>query len=273
MPDDPARQPSVKLYQTRSGPMLGLVADRYVSRSIALYGEFCPEEGRVLGRLAKPGMTVVEVGANMGAHSVALARACAPGLFYAFEPQPRLFQVLCANLALNDIANARAYPDALGEGEGEATVPLVDYSQDGNFGGISLGTAGESGIKVRVRTLDSFDLPQLGLLKVDVEGFEAQVIRGALATIARCRPVIYIENDRKEKQKALIALIAGLGYRLYWHRPRLFEAGNFNKCDDNVFGDIVSLNMFCLPEESPIRVEGADRIDPDTFVPRAQIMA
>ncbi|HWI85486.1 MAG TPA: FkbM family methyltransferase [Sphingomonas sp.] len=253
---------SVKLYQTRSGPMLALVTDQYVTQSIALYGEYCPAEANALKRAIKPGMTVVEVGANMGSHSVEMARACAPGRFYAFEPQPRLFQILCANLALNDVGNAFAYPDACGEAEGEAIVPLVDYTRAGNFGGISLRGAECPGITVRVRPLDSLNLPACGLLKVDVEGFEAQVIRGARDTILRCRPIIYIENDRADRQQELISLIAGLGYRLYWHTPALYDPANFNGEARNVFPGICSLNMVCLPREIGANVRGAQEIDP-----------
>ena len=262
---EPAPEPSVKIYQTRSGPMLGLVTDQYITPALDLYGEYCPEEGRVLRQMIKRGMTVMEVGANMGSHSVDMARACAPGPFFAFEPQPRLFQILCANLALNDVANAFAYPDAVGEAEGEAVVPLIDYAQSGNFGGIGLEAAGTRGWKVRVRTLDDMKLPTLHVLKVDVEGFEPQVIRGARETIGRCRPIIYIENDRRAQQQELISLIAELGYRMYWHTPRLFGPDNFNRCDRNIYGNIVSVNMLCVPNESGTQVSDAAPIDPDNW--------
>jgi FkbM family methyltransferase len=245
--------------------MLALETDQYVTRSIALYGEYCPAEARILKQTITPGMTVVEVGANMGSHSVDMARACAPGPFYAFEPQPRLFQILCANLALNDIGNALAYPDACGEVEGEAMVPLVDYTQPGNFGGLSLGGTDGPGLAVRVRPLDTLNLAACGLLKIDVEGFEAQVIRGARGTILRCRPVIYIENDRADQQQELISLIAELGYRLYWHMPPLYDPANFNGETNNVFPGIVSLNMFCLPRETSSTVQGAQEIDPENW--------
>jgi FkbM family methyltransferase len=194
-----------------------------------------------------------------------MAKACAPGPFYAFEPQPRLFQILCANLALNDVANAFAYPEGLGEAEDEAVVPLVDYGRAGNFGGISLAPAGAAGIKVRIRALDSLELPALGVLKVDVEGFEPQVLRGARRTIERCRPLIYIENDRAAQQQEVISLIAAQRYRLFWHTPRLFDPGNFRGVQENVFGAVASLNMFCLPQELNAQVHGLQPIDPDNW--------
>lgn len=242
--------------------MLVLASDVYIGQAIVVYGEYCPAEARLLQQLIRPGMTVVEIGANMGSHSVDMARACAPGPFYAFEPQPRLFQILCANLALNDVDNALAYPEACGAEEGEAMIPRIDYAQRGNFGGVSLGDATDAGIVVRVRPIDALDLPACGLLKIDVEGFEAQVVLGARETIRRCRPVIYIENDRAAKQQELISLIAGLDYRLYWHTPALYDPANFRGVRENIYPNLVSVNMLCLPREAGAIVADASEIDP-----------
>lgn len=258
-------EPIVRTYQTRSGALMALRTDQYVTRSLELYGEYCPGEWRMLRQIIRPGMTVVEAGANMGAHSVDMAKACAPGPFYAFEPQPRLFQVLCANMALNDVGNALAYPDGLGEREDTAVVPLFDYSRQGNFGGISLRSGEAAGISVRIRTLDSLELPACGLIKIDVEGYEGQVLRGARETIARCRPYLYVENDRAEQQQDLISLIVELGYRLFWHLPPLFDRENYNGAQENVFPGVVSVNMLCIPAERNTQVQGLETIDPQNW--------
>lgn len=260
-------EPAAKMYQTRDGPMLGLRGDAYVSRSLEVYGELCPQERRLLVQLVQPGMTVVEVGANIGAHTVGLARACAPGALYAFEPQQRIFQLLCANLALNDIGNAVALPEAVGEADGEVVLPSIDYAKPGNFGGVSVrpATEGASARRVRVRTLDGLGLRSLGLLKVDVEGFEPQVLRGARETIMRCRPMLYVENDRPENQGEVIALMAGMGYRLYWHVPGLFDPDNFKGVREDVFGRLFSLNVLGLPMESGRRVHDAPELDPNNW--------
>ena len=96
-------------------------------------------------------------------------------------------------------------------------------------------------------------LSACGLIKADVEGFEAEALRGAADTIARCRPMLYVENDRPENRDALIKLIAGMGYRLYWHLPPLARRNNFNGYADNIFGDraMISVNMLCVPAERP----------------------
>src|SRR4051812_36946682 len=183
----------LKTLKPRHGPMLALPGDRYITRALEVYGEFSPDEARLLAQVVKPGMTVVEVGANIGAHTVAMARACRPGVLYAFEPQRRIFQILCANLVLNDVDNVVALPEACGMEPGEATIPPLDYAGADNFGGVSLAPAGQAGETVRVVRLDDLNLPSLGLLKIDVEGLEIDVLGGAVETIARLRPVLYVK--------------------------------------------------------------------------------
>jgi FkbM family methyltransferase len=257
-------QSDAKLLKTRHGPMLALSGDRFISRSLEVYGEFSAAEWALLAQLVKPGMTVVEVGANIGAHSVALARACFPGPLYVFEPQQRIFQLLCANLALNGIRNAIAFPEACGETAGVVIVPPLDYSAEFNFGGVSVhpDDGALRGWKVRATPLDSLGLANCHVIKIDVEGFEAQVLRGAAETIAKFRPLLYVENDRPALQGELIALIAGMGYRQYWHLPPLFSANNFNGAAEDVFGQIVSLNMLCIPQERETVVQDIEPIDP-----------
>ena len=251
---------TLRTYQTKHGPMLAFEGDQYMTPTLEKRGAYAPDEWSTLAQIARPGMVVVEIGANIGVHSIPLARACAPAPFYCFEPQQRVFQVLCANLALNGISNALAYPDACGEAEGEAVIPRLDYDAPQNLGGVSLRPRDSQGVTVRVRTLDGLKLPALGLLKIDVEGFEPMVLRGARETIARCRPVIYIENDRTEQQGEVIGLLAEMGYRMYWHTPAL--------ADPEVFGGqlLVSVNMLCLPAESGGKVQNAEMIDPDNWV-------
>ncbi|MDB5476343.1 MAG: SAM-dependent methyltransferase [Phenylobacterium sp.] len=250
---------ATKTYPTRHGPMLAFTGDRFMTPPLEQRGEYAPEEWAILDQLTQPRMTVVEIGANIGTHTIPLARKCAPGPLFAFEPQQRVFQVLCANLALNDIGNVLAYPDACGEAEGWAAMPMLDYDAVQNFGGVSLQPADQPGMKVRVIALDSLELPTLGLLKIDVEGFEPMVLRGARQTIARCRPVIYVENDRPEQQGEVIGLLAEMGYVLYWHVPRL--------SDPEVFDGMsyASVNMLCFPSETGSKVAGAQPIDPENW--------
>lgn len=254
---------------TIDGPMWVFRADQFVSRSLALYGEYAVAEVEVFRQLVRPGLTVVEAGANIGSHSVFLARACSPGPFFAFEPQQRVFQMLCANLTINAITNARAFPDALGVEAGVVEMALPDYRAAGNVGRATLLAEPQpltgGAARVRVSTLDAFDLPACDFLKIDVEGFEANVVKGAERTIRAHRPVIYTENDRKAQQGELIDLLAGLDYRLYWHVAPLFRPENHNRRPENVFGNLVALNMLCFPKEKTTSISGFEEIDPTNW--------
>lgn len=254
-------------HRTRHGTMIAPPKDMYVGRALEVYGEYNKAEADALLQMIKSGMTVVEVGANIGSHSVALAKACAPGPLYVFEPQQRLFQMLCANLVLNGVRNAIVSPDAVGEAEGVASIPQMNYGGKGNFGGVSLQAtkAADGPYTTRVRPLDSCGLKRCHLIKVDVEGWEVEVLKGAAQTIAAFRPVLYVENDRPERQQELIKLIDSMGYDQYWHVPLLFHPDNFNGVSEDLWPGVASLNMLCIPKERGATVKGLAKIDPDNF--------
>lgn len=224
--------------------------DRYIGRSLELYGEFSEQEVELFATFLRPGALVVEAGANLGAHTLALsAMVGAEGAVIAFEPQRLVFHQLCANLALNSISNVFAYQKAVGAADGTLLVPQIDPASEANWGGLSLGTW-ESGEPVPVVWLDGMRFPRLDLLKADVEGMEEQVLAGATETIARHRPVLYLEDDRADRSESLRARVRGLGYKIYDHTPPLFNPDNFAKNPEDVFPGIVSVNLLCVPEES-----------------------
>ena len=84
-------------------------------------------------------------------------------------------------------------------------MPRRNYAQSGNFGGVAVGGAAE-GERVPVLTVDGLNVPACRLIKIDVEGAEESVLRGAVQTIGRYRPVLYVENDRKERSAGVGAV-------------------------------------------------------------------
>jgi hypothetical protein len=76
----------ISLVKSRWGTMLTLSNDFYITGSLREMGEYCHEEIELLLQLVKPGSTVIDAGANIGAFSLPLALACAPGPLFAFEP-------------------------------------------------------------------------------------------------------------------------------------------------------------------------------------------
>jgi len=266
--------PPNQLVATRHGPMLANANDMYVGQALLRYGEYGELEAQFLMQLvSRPGL-VVEVGANIGSHTVALARRAAAigSELVAFEPQPFVFQNLCANLALNSIRNARAWPWACGARQETVFFMPPDYFQQGNFGGVSMQEVGTpGGVSVPcVRLDDVIGGREVSLLKIDVEGFELDCLQGAVTTLRRARPILYVENDRAEKSRALIEWLWAQEYRLWWHISPLYNPGNYFGNAENVYGNMASFNMLALPRESQIVVEGLTEITDAGYHPLYQ---
>ena len=240
----------------RSGPMVYNKYDMYVGESLRKYGEFSIAEQEVFEQVVRPGALVVEVGANIGAHTVDLSRLVGrDGEVHAIEPQRIVFQTLCANLAINQCVNVFARQAAVGARNGTIMVPALDPSIRNNFGGLSLHNV-NGGESVPLITLDSLDLPACQLLKVDVEGMEVDVVTGGEQLIQMYRPLMYLENDREDRSEALLTLVERLEYNAYWHFAQLFNPANFAGDTDNVFSIIASINILCVPKETKIGVAG-----------------
>ncbi len=197
-----------------------------IARTILHRGQYEPIETAIMRRFLKPGMTMLDIGANIGHYAMVAAGAVGPdGMVVAFEPEPENFAALRANLALNGLAQARAENLALGAEEGELTL----YRDEANRGGHSLAQenvqrAGQ-GTRVRVATLDVYVEANLagrrvGFIKMDVQGAEAQVIAGARAMLARDKPVLLMEfwphgiRGMGDDPRALVGDLLAMGYAL-----------------------------------------------------------
>ncbi len=250
-----------RLKVCRYGQMLYNVHDTYVGRSLDLYGEYSEGEVDLFRQIIQPGSVVIEVGANIGAHTLFLAQHVGrKGVVLAYEPQRILFQTLCANMALNSVPNAACLHQAVGSVPGIIIVPAIDYRFEYNFGGLALGDF-EAGERVRIVTLDSCSLARCDFLKVDVEGMEQAVLEGAVEMIKRLQPILYVENDKPKKDIELARFVDSLGYNMYWHTPLYYNSSNFFGNPDNVFPNVLSRNMLCVPKSIKQVMEGFNRIE------------
>lgn len=214
--------------------------DEYVGRSMYNYGEYGPDETEMILKLARG--HCLDIGANIGCISQALL---AEGFkVTAFEPQPQVYA-----LTKENCPEATVYNVALGGVSGVAEMPIVSYSEKGNFGGLGIGmTALRGKYLVPVHTLDSYGFDDVGFMKIDVESYELEVLQGAEETIARCRPVMYIEDDRSDKSRALRQHIEGLRYSIEEHKPTLYRENNFFGLKRNIWDrNYASHNLICLP--------------------------
>jgi FkbM family methyltransferase len=246
---------SLRLVMARHGTMLVNLNDQYMGQGLAEYGEYSQIECNFILQWLPLQRDAVEVGANIGCHTLPIAKALTlhRRRLMAVEPQPVIFQQLCANLSLNHVRNVHAVPKACAPQRSTLYFSRQDYDQAGNFGAVRLRErAGDADEKVEALPLDELldDRWDVGLLKIDVEGMESAVLNGAMRTVARCRPVIYLENDQTDRSRRLIEQLWGMDYELWFHLPPLFNPDNFAGESENLYQTVVSINMLCLPKES-----------------------
>lgn len=217
--------------------------DHYVGRALHLYGEYSQSEAELLGAALQPGDTVVEAGANIGALTAAIADRVGPaGSVIAFEPQPHYFALLNWNVGGRE--NVIVREEALG-----ATMDSIEIS------GIVLDKIHAPGWKggglthlVFQTVIDELSVNP-ALIKIDVDGQELDILKGAEATIQRARPLLYVEDDKPARYPDLLPWIEARGYRIYQHYAPLFNPNNYAGYRVNVFGNIVSAMIFCVPKE------------------------
>lgn len=261
--------PPYQLIETRHGLMLVNPNDLYMGQSFLRYGECCEREIQVLLQLLShpqtlPG-TVIEVGSNMGVHTVPLARELARQnrQMLALEPQPVIFRQLCSNLAINGLMNVTALPCACGAESGQLAFVTPNYLAPGNFGGIAMSSSPRRPLAqpVPCRTLDSLAPGEpVALIKADVEGHELRVLKGAQQILSSFHPILYVENDRIENSAPLIDFLLANGYRLWWHTTQAFNPQNFLHADHNIYGDVCLINMLGLHPAHKMTIDGLPEI-------------
>lgn len=264
-PSSPNQQQLLHLTEGRYGRFLVSPRDEYIGYSAMLYGEYASKEIVLLKQLLPPDSgpyTVIDAGANIGFHSVPLAQYLrgTGGTLYAYEPQRIMFQILCANLMLNECFNAQTRQEGLGSESTTMYIPDIplDIGHPINYGCVQLvdeKNKDNNHFSVPVRRLDDVGFEKVDLIKVDVEQMEIDVLRGAHETIQRDKPDLYVENDRTPLAVALIEYLHSIGYKCWWHVVSLYREDNFNKVKHNIFGNLASINMLCLHESKKDKIQ------------------
>ena len=202
--------------------------DRYVGRAIQDQGCWALRDimrlNGILRRKLKSRETVTffDVGSNIGAYTLPLAKAFGDRIrIRAFEAQSRMLDMLQQTLSLNAVTTVACHHAAVSdEDDIPITIRLPDYGQLNNFGGLELLETEYSDNReltwsghtevVRTIRLDSFD-ESVDVIKIDVEGMEYRVLKGAVNVLARSRPVCQIEM-LKTDPLAVTDLLRGLDY-------------------------------------------------------------
>lgn len=159
-------------------------------------GEFEPDMVRLFSLLLRPGDCVLDIGANIGCTSLLFSQSARQ--VYSFEPSPTTFRLLQKNLADAGTSNVVAANLGLGKSEGEFELTFAPDNRSGGFvSNLISASAGHTVEKIRIVAGDAYlreaGIDQVDFIKIDVEGFEQNVIEGLAGTIGRCRPVVVLE--------------------------------------------------------------------------------
>lgn len=176
----------------------------------------------VVNEALRPDDVIVEIGAHIGSWSVYLAQEVPQGELHVFEPVPINYKKLTANLALNELPNVTTYPTALGEEPGEASFFVPD-TEAPVVGSLHDHSMSQNKITVQVDTLDhvagAMERPPT-FLKIDCEGAEAMVLRGATQTLAGSVRGIFIEihtpflEKQGEDPAAMVEALVQQGFEI-----------------------------------------------------------
>jgi FkbM family methyltransferase len=198
-----------------------LLADpgKAIGRSIWTTGVHDLAVTETFARLIRPGDTVVDAGANIGYMALLAARAAGPkGKVYAFEPYPRVIEVLRENVLQGNTSCPSAEiiirEEALGAKTGTVRLAIPEgiRDNDGLAYVLSNGDAGDDAVEVAITTIDEvFPSDVIDMMKIDVEGYELEVLKGMRRTLAsgRLRHILFEDHEEARGEVARQLELAG----------------------------------------------------------------
>ena len=200
---------------TRVGRMQYLPEAGAEATSLECYGEHLQAQVEVLARLVPPGAVIVEHGAGLGYHAIALAPlAGAEGQVLAIESSKPFRTMLRQNIAVCDARGVSVMPEHAG-----------------------------------AMTLDALDFERLDLLKVNDPLVGETLVEGGAATVWKLRPALFVARPSRSSLDALAARMVDFGYRCWCVETPMFNPANFNRNQSDVFAGARALALLALPEE------------------------
>ncbi|MBI2100025.1 MAG: FkbM family methyltransferase [Candidatus Vogelbacteria bacterium] len=225
-----------------------------LSRCLYVEGVYEPNEFYFLEQYLKPGMTFIDVGANNGWFSLFASRLVGgQGQVLAIEPSRREVAKIYKNLLLNHYPNVRVYQLGLSDHSGEAELLIAEEYHEGHntFGRFVYQTGLKGKERVAVDTLDNLvkceKIEKVNLIKIDSEGSEFLVLRGADQIIETYRPLILTELfDRSLRNlgnsaKDILGFFKSRSYGLYTFSPNTGRPEIFRDYDNPSAKNIIAV--------------------------------
>jgi FkbM family methyltransferase len=227
-------------------------ADNYIEWTILTTGTYEDEMSKLMKMSLKPGNVALDIGANIGLQTLRMSQCTGTtGKVYAFEPLAYLQEKFRKNMQLNKADNVIMFPFALSDEESEADFNI--NKNPWNQGAFSIGNknTGSEAQRVFIKVADEIaeikSLDRLDFIKIDVEGYEYQVLKGLKQTLEKHKPRIIFEYDTNYWASAgqnitdCFNFLGTFNYTIYQITPVGCELVNNAAA-------IASGNLFCLQE-------------------------
>lgn len=231
-----------KEVNTRTGNLIIHSEDSIIGRSIENYGEYCWSEIELIKNHIGTNDFIIDVGAGIGTHSVALGPHC--GKVLSIEPDSENHELLAKNLSINMCRNVTANHMALGS----------EFKKVGTNSNYSKTTINDSGDIIMV-ALDSIQgFPAVNLIKVSANGMELPILMGAKNTMSYFKCQVVVDVSDKASKPFIIDYLRGLNYNVYEFKCPLFTTANHKRNSKNLFGNAAKDIIFATFTEPNSRL-------------------
>jgi FkbM family methyltransferase len=244
---------------SRYGAIFHYAEPDLIGRSLVRYGEWAHFEIETLMRLIGDGDCVLDVGSFIGTHALAFGKRVGPsGCVVAFEPNKQSFAILAMNTCTISRSNITPINIALGASCREVTS-FVEQELNTGLSKI-VESDGADCDHVDMKTLDSLTLVRMpSLIKIDVEGMEIDVLKGATLTIEKSRPFIFAEVNSVANGLKLLDWAREVGYICLGCSHAAFNPGNFLGDSENFLGSARECGLLMIADER-IGAEGVQEL-------------
>ncbi len=171
---------------------------------------------KIFSQLSKTSNVVFDIGSYSGIYTLLAAKSNNNVKTYSFEPNPELFKVLSKNIKINRLKNSKIEALALDENEGVATL-YINHEINTSVASLINNSNKGGSFQVAKTTLDSFvtreKITTIDLMKIDVEGYEINVLKGSLKSLTDFQPIILMESLSKESFLEQKSFLTKFGYQ------------------------------------------------------------
>jgi FkbM family methyltransferase len=237
---------------------INLRLNEHMQSQVFWYGAYSRDILLILKKLLKPGMVVIDAGANIGEITLVAAKMVgASGHVYAFEPISEISDALLENVRLNNFNQISIHKYGLSDETGDKTIyrATSDFKDGSKHEGLATLYQSEKRTtkagEIHLMTLDNFcehiGLDQLHLIKMDIEGAELPALKGGVEILKRFKPYIIVEVQQETANQAgyyardILLFLKPLGYRF----EVIGRKGRLMPIDEDSLGQFQ--NIICNP--------------------------